>query len=404
MRYTRICRRIWIAAIAATLALIPASAAQAAELVAAVHEPNLDANVVYASPGEVATFTVELSAEGTVGCGMHSRNPAFATIETSYSIVGGVISEGGSPSDPQPFFRIGTVEPPPSGGCRVFWSTHPEPYRLQATVAIAPDTPLGDYPLVLRTTGSGALRDNDPTTITVRVVQREEPPEPPPPPPPQAGVLLPPPVLDLPAPRENVSVNVLPVQGRVLVRYPGSPKPILLDKPIQVPVKSKLDTRSGQIQLVSDKDGKGGVQSASFWNGRFTVGYTRAVVAGARGRRPGSRRRASRPITELTLAKTCAKGASAASAGDGAPLARADRRRRKPRGLFGRGKGRYRTRGSHGAGTVVGTHWYTENRCHSTFFRVFTGVVGVRDFSKDRTVKLRRRQSYLTGSPRSKRG
>ncbi|MDQ4049192.1 MAG: hypothetical protein M3131_07415, partial [Actinomycetota bacterium] len=85
------------------------------------------------------------------------------------------------------------------------------------------------------------------------------------------------------------------------------------------------------------------------------------------------------------------------------PLAHAGRRRRPRRGLFGRGRGRFRTRGSHGAGTVRGTYWYTENRCRSTFFRVYTGVVEVRDFSKRGAVRLRRKQSYLTGSRRPRR-
>lgn len=396
------CRGIGIATLVATLALIPASVAEAAELVARTGDDNL----VVASPEGVTAFTVELYAEGKISCGAHERHAALASIETLYSIVGGSVSEGGRPSAPQRFFRAGTAQPPPKGGCPVSWDTSPVPYRLQASVAISPDTPPGDYPVVLRPTtlgGFGGLVDDDPTTITVRVLPRGEPVDLSPPPPPRVerGVAPPPPPLGgLAPPRENLSVNLLPVRGRVLVRYPGSQQLVLLERALQVPVRSKLDTTAGEVQLVSDK-GKGSVQSATFWNGRFTVGYTRAVVAGARGRKRRSQRRASRPITELTLAKTCARGARVASATGGRPLAHADRRRRR-RGLFGRGRGRFRTRGSHGAGTVRATHWYTENRCRATFFRVYTGVVDVRDFSKDRTVRLRRKQSYLTGSRRSK--
>ncbi|HEV2723773.1 MAG TPA: hypothetical protein VGV10_04000 [Thermoleophilaceae bacterium] len=383
------------------MALVQAAGAHAAELVAEAGKESL----VVAGQGEVTAFTVELHAEGKINCGAHDRHPVLALVETSYSIVAGTVSNGGRPSEPQRFFRAGTAQPPPKGGCPVSWATRPDPYRIEASVSISRDTPPGDYPVVLRTAivgRSGDLSDDEPTTIAVRVPKREEPAGPPPLlAPPAEARISPAPLQDggLPPPRENLSVNLLPVQGRVLVRYPGSPNLVLLERAVQVPVGSKIDTTAGRVELVSDKDGKGGLQSATFWNGRFAVGYTR--VAAARGRERRSRRRASRPITELTLAKACGRRAGVASATRGQPRARADRRARR-RGLFGRGRGRFRTRGSHGAGTVRGTYWYSEDRCGSTFFRVYTGVVEVRDFSRHRTVRLRRKQSYLARSRRSK--
>ncbi|MDQ4048186.1 MAG: hypothetical protein M3131_02230, partial [Actinomycetota bacterium] len=287
-------------ALGVTLALGGASAAEAAELVAAAGEQNR----LVATQGEVTAFVVKLHAEGKISCGAHERHAALASIETSYSIVDGTVREGGRPSGPQRFFRAHTAQPPPKGGCPVSWTTSPDPYRIEASVAVSPDTPPGDYAAVLRATsigGFGGLLDEKPTTITVRVLRREHPAgPPPPPPPPAASTIVPPPpspVLDLPPPRENLSVNVLPVRGRVLVRYPGAQKPVLLEEPLQVPVRSTLDTTAGRVELVSDKDGRGGLQSASFWNGRFAVGYTRAVVASARSRERRARRRASRPIT-----------------------------------------------------------------------------------------------------------
>lgn len=391
------CRRIGISTLVVALALVPVSAAQAAELVTTTGGENL----VVATQGEVTVFPVALYAVGTIKCGAHAGHPSLASIETSYSIVGGEVSHGGLPSDSKRFYRAGTAKPPPRDGCPVTWDTSPVPYQLPASVAISPETPPGPYTVALRATplaGSGALVDEKPTMITVRVLAREQPAGPPPSltRPAQPG-FLPPPAFGLSRPRENVSLNVLPVRGKVLVRYPGAKKAVLLEGPVQVPVRSKLDTTAGEVKLESDKDGKGGVQRATFWNGRFAVGYTRAVVAGPRGRRQRSRRPASRPITELALAGTCGKGARVASAIRDRPLAHAARRRR---GLFGRGRGRFRTRGSNGAGTVRGTHWYTENRCRATFFRVFSGVVDVRDFGAGRTVRLRRKQSYLTGSRR----
>ena len=390
------CRGIGVATLVAILSLTATSAANAAELVAAT----AGSNVAVAPQGEVTAFTVELHAEGKISCGRHAGHPALAAIETSYSIVDGTVSEGAVLSEPQRFFRAHTAQPPPKGGCPVSWATSPDPYRIEAAVAISPDTPPGNYPVVLRTAtleGADDLVDRDPTTITVQV---PEPEALPPPPPPQAGI-LPTPVVGLPPPRENLSMNVAPVAGTVLVRYPGARTVVVLDEPIQVPVRSRLDTTAGRVELVSDKDGHGNPQSATFWNGRFAVGYTRAVVPGTVDGKRRSRRRASRPITELRLARACGRGAPVASAASRQPLAQADRRRRR-RGLFGRGRGRFRTRGSHGAGTVRGTYWYTENRCRSTLFRVHTGVVDVRDFSTRQTVKLRRKQSYVAGRQRSK--
>ncbi len=394
-------RSIGFATLVASLALAPASA-HAAELVAAAGEED----PVVATQGEVTAFTVELHAEGKISCGTHDGHAALASVETSYSIVAGTVSDGGRPSEPHRFFRARTAQPPPKDGCPVSWDTSPDPYRIEASISVAPDTPPGDYPVVLRTTSMGSsddLSDDEPTTVAVRVLESEQPLGPPPFLPPAEPGVVPPPLQppSLPPPRENLSVNVLPVQGTVLVRYPGSRKLVRLEEAVQVPVRSKIDTTAGRVELVSDKDGKGGLQSATFWNGRFAIRYTRAVVPGVRGQKRSSRRRASRPITELTLSPTCRPRASLASAMRGQPLAHADRRRKR-RGLFGRGRGRFRTRGSHGAGTVRGTYWYSENRCRSTFFRVYTGVVNVRDFSKRRTVKLRRKQSYLTGSRRSK--
>ena len=74
--------------------------------------------------------------------------------------------------------------------------------------------------------------------------------------------------------------------------------------------------------------------------------------------------------------------------------------RRPPvRRLWGHGKGRTRTSGNNGSGTVRGTFWLTEDRCDGTFFRVKQGVVAVRDFTRHRTVVLHAGQHYLAPAP-----
>ena len=69
--------------------------------------------------------------------------------------------------------------------------------------------------------------------------------------------------------------------------------------------------------------------------------------------------------------------------------------RRKVRRLWGDGKGRFRTKGRHGAATVRGTKWLTEDRCNGTLVRVKRGTVAVRDFAKKKTVVVRKGKSYL---------
>ena len=69
--------------------------------------------------------------------------------------------------------------------------------------------------------------------------------------------------------------------------------------------------------------------------------------------------------------------------------------RRAGRRLWGHGKGRTRTSGNNGSGTVRGTFWLTEDRCDGTLFKVRQGVVAVRDFTRHRTVVLHAGQQYL---------
>jgi ferric-dicitrate binding protein FerR (iron transport regulator) len=65
------------------------------------------------------------------------------------------------------------------------------------------------------------------------------------------------------------------------------------------------------------------------------------------------------------------------------------------RRLWGDGKGRFRTRGRHGAATVKGTKWLTQDSCDSTLVRVKRGTVVVRDFAKKKTVTVKQGRSYV---------
>jgi len=351
-------------------------------------EVDVEVGGVTVTRGQVADVTLDVRATGPISCATSQGDPARVTLDTQYSLVSGRVVPSGRPSPALPFYSDGRLNLQGLLTCDVTWQGAPAPYRVPATVAVAPDTPAGSYrlPVVGRTTnpglgGNAPLRDDQPASLSVRVVDPPAPPEP-------SG---------LPNPRENRTVNLLPVRGRVLVRYPRSANLVQLREPTQVPVGTSVDTLDGFVDLVSDRDAKGTPQRATFWNGRFSVDYTRSLVGG-----DPSSSRADRPITELTLARACPRRGKRAHAPGRRPVRSAARRRR--RGIFGRGRGRFRTRGSYGAGTVRGTYWYSESTCRFTLFEVYRGVVRVRDFGLKRTLDLRRGQGYLAVPPNPRRG
>jgi hypothetical protein len=125
------------------------------------------------------------------------------------------------------------------------------------------------------------------------------------------------------------------------------------------------------VELTSASSAAGATQTAQFFQGAFVITQTRGA----------------KPITQLALAGklSCpkAKGASTSA------------KKKKVRRLWGDGKGRFRTKGKHGAATVRGTKWLTEDRCGSTLVRVKRGTVSVRDFAKKKTVVVKKGKSYL---------
>jgi hypothetical protein len=69
------------------------------------------------------------------------------------------------------------------------------------------------------------------------------------------------------------------------------------------------------------------------------------------------------------------------------------------RQLWGKGTGRFRTRGHYAAATVRGTTWLTADRCDGTFVKVGAGRVQVSDFVKRKTVIVAAGKSYLAKKP-----
>jgi hypothetical protein len=177
----------------------------------------------------------------------------------------------------------------------------------------------------------------------------------------------------VPSPVLGTSVTVSLVSGRIKVRAKGAASFHLLSGPESIPVGSSVDATNGHAALTSAKK-RGGTQTVVYFDGRFSVDQSKTST-----------------LTELQLQGGDFQSCSGAARGVKAP--------RVLRRLWGHGKGRTRTSGHNGSGTVRGTFWLTEDRCDGTFFRVTEGVVVVRDFTRHTTVVLRAGEHYLAPAP-----
>jgi hypothetical protein len=164
------------------------------------------------------------------------------------------------------------------------------------------------------------------------------------------------------------------VSGVVRVRTRGGRFRILGDAE-EIPLGATIDATRGKVRLTSAANAAGQTQTADFSRGMFVVTQNRTG------------------LTQLALTggsfRACGARASASQ-----------RRGRRIRRLFGDGKGRFRTRGRHGAATVRGTRWSTEDRCDGTYFTVQQGSVRVRDFTRRRTVTVKRGKTYRAPAKR----
>lgn len=153
-----------------------------------------------------------------------------------------------------------------------------------------------------------------------------------------------------PKPRTGKSVVVSLAKGTVFVKKRGSSKRARLGRAARsIPTGSVVDATRGTVRLTSTRNRRGTRrQTAAFYDGAFRVTQTRSA----------------RPVTDLTLVggdfSTCT-GASAKPGVFGVRAARRARRR-----LWGRGRGRFRTRGRRASATVRGTTWRTTDSCAGT--------------------------------------
>lgn len=189
---------------------------------------------------------------------------------------------------------------------------------------------------------------------------------------------------ELPPPSPPVAgerFNAAPLGGDVLVRT--GDRIIALDSAATLPVGARLDTRSGGVRIETAPAKR--VKRSRQW--AKLGGATFKVAQAAKGDR----------VVDLEMThgdfESCAP-ASTRSAGR--TLARtAARSDRTVRRLFGRGKGRFRTRGRHAAATVRGTTWSVEDRCDSSIVRVVEGLVDAEDLLTGKVVPIGAGESYV---------
>ncbi|HEX2129371.1 MAG TPA: hypothetical protein VHF58_09165 [Solirubrobacterales bacterium] len=213
-------------------------------------------------------------------------------------------------------------------------------------------------------------------TITARVIasrrgsavpfasDRVGPIQPAPPPPP-------PPAADLPPPVANETANLIPVEGVVLIKLPGSDEFRRLETAEQVPLGSLIDATDGEVKVIT-ATAEGGTQQGWFWAGAFRLDQT----GGA------------------NLTTTLRLAGPFGNAG-GARVGALERKRGGGRRLWGRGRCRCRTEGRNSSGTARGTKWLTVDRKRKTITKVKRGKVVVRDSGAQRTVVVKAGERYV---------
>ncbi len=192
-----------------------------------------------------------------------------------------------------------------------------------------------------------------------------------------------------PAPVVGETVNVETVKGTIKLKCAGAGSTTELAASLQIPVGCQVNARKGTVRLTSSRGAGLETQSAKFRAGIFRV------LQGA----------GAQPFTVLQLAGSlrCGGSTSGVAAQDAGPKAELAKKKKRKGGrkLWGKGKGKFKTKGKKGAGSVRGTEWLVADRCSGpTEARVNRGTVKFRDFTANRTVTLRRGDSYSTATGR----
>ena len=166
--------------------------------------------------------------------------------------------------------------------------------------------------------------------------------------------------------------NIDPLSGTVLAKLPGESQVREITELTQVPVGTTVDVSNGFVDLTTQRGPSEGLQTVTLWDGAFVF-----------------RQRLKHRITVMRLTQ------QVAGAGTSGRAQAAGKRGKR---LWGRGRCRCRHRGRNSSGTARGTWWLTAERRRGTFTKVKEGTVIVRDFTRNRKVKVTAGESYLAPS------
>ena len=198
------------------------------------------------------------------------------------------------------------------------------------------------------------------------------------------------------------------ISGDVFIKYPPGAGPragvtppkgfVALKGAANIPMGAQLDTRKGRVAVTSAHDTSGSAgQTADFYDGLFAV---KQSVPKTKPAKPKVL------ITDLVLKGEPPRSECAPIKGASAAAAKKKKRGAKSvlGGLWGNGKGKFRTDGKYSSATVRGTIWLTQDRCDGTLTKVKRGTVSVRDFKRRKTVSVKAGHSYLARAASTAKG
>jgi hypothetical protein len=192
------------------------------------------------------------------------------------------------------------------------------------------------------------------------------------------------------------SAVVRPVGGGLPDMSPaGISRLVPLRDTINLPFGSVLDARGDDDVKITSSAGSGKAKSSA-----TVLGKTASATI-SDGLFQIKQAKANAAKTDLVLKggsfDDCGGSSSRASRG----RATAAASKKTIRRLFGKGKGRFRTRGRFSAATVRGTTWGVRDRCDGTLTTVVKGRVSVFDFGRKKTIFVRSGHTYLARATRA---
>jgi predicted RecA/RadA family phage recombinase len=189
-------------------------------------------------------------------------------------------------------------------------------------------------------------------------------------------------------PTLGTNADVTPVSGYTLIRIPGTHKFVKLVAGEQIPNGSEIDARHGSIQItLALPNGKS--ETGVFYDGRFFLnqnkknGDASATLSGGSFAICKSHKKGHSDGHVASIAKAKAKSSNGKS-------------KKKVRSLWANAHGNFTTKGAGGSAAVLGTKWYTEDRCDGTYFKVARDKIKVTVYYPHRhTVIVKQGHSFL---------